>query len=60
MALYKTVGKSVGAKGTDPDVKAMINSIKIEASGKSAIVTATVPEGFIQKVSQGGGITSEK
>ena len=53
LALYKSVGKSFGTKGTDPDVKAMINSIKVEESGKSALITATIPEGFIQKVSQG-------
>jgi len=53
LALYKSVGKTFGTKGSDADVKAMINSIKVEKSGKSAVITATIPEGFIQKISQG-------
>lgn len=53
LALYRGVGKTFGTKGNDADVKAIINSIKVEESGKSAIITATIPEGFIQKVSQG-------
>jgi RNA:NAD 2'-phosphotransferase (TPT1/KptA family) len=39
----------VGTHGTDPDVKLFFDSLKIERSRDRAILTATVPPGFIQK-----------
>jgi len=58
LALYRTVGKSVGPRGADPDVKAMVDSIQIQQDGNSAIVTAIIPEGFLKKVtSENGGIS---
>ena len=59
LAISKSLGKTYGAKGKDADVKAMFDSIKVEESGKSAIITATIPEGFIQKVSQGNVATGK-
>jgi hypothetical protein len=41
---------SVGTQGTDADVKAFFGSLKVEQSGSRAILTATVPPGFIKKV----------
>lgn len=41
---------SVGAQGTDVDVKAFFDSLKVEQAGTRAILTATVPPGFIKKV----------
>jgi hypothetical protein len=40
---------SVGAHGTDADVKAFFDSLKVERSKDRAILTATVPPGFISK-----------
>jgi hypothetical protein len=41
---------SVGAPATDSDVKAFFDSVKVQRSGDNAILTATVPQGFIKKV----------
>ena len=48
--LFHAAEGSVGAQGTDADVKIFFNSLKVEQSGDRAILTATVPQGFIQKV----------
>ncbi len=48
--LFHAAEGSVGAQGTDADVKIFFNSLKVEQSGDRVILTATVPQGFIQKV----------
>lgn len=48
--LFHAAEGSVGAQGTDADVKTFFDSLKVEQSGTRAILTATVPPGFIQKV----------
>jgi hypothetical protein len=48
--LFHAAEGSVGAQGTDADVKAFFDSLKVEQSGERAILTATVPPGFIKKV----------
>lgn len=48
--LFHAAEGSVGAQGTDPDVKAFFASLKVEQAGDRAILTATVPPGFIKKV----------
>ncbi len=48
--IFHAAEGSVGAHGTDADVKAFFDSLKVEQSGDRAILTATVPPGFIQKV----------
>jgi hypothetical protein len=50
LSLFHAAEGSVGAHGTDADVKAFFDSLKVEQSGDRAILTATVPPGFIQKV----------
>ena len=50
LSLFHAAEGSVGAHGTDVDVKAFFDSLKVEQSGDRAILTATVPPGFIQKV----------
>ena len=50
LSLFHAAEGSVGAQGTDADVKAFFDSLKVEQSGDRAILTATVPPGFIQKV----------
>ena len=49
LTLFHAAEGSVGTHGTDPDVKAFFDSLKIEHSGDSAILTASVPPGFIKK-----------
>jgi hypothetical protein len=48
--LFRATEGSVGAQGTDADVKAFFDSLKVEQSGDRAILTATVPQGFIGKI----------
>jgi hypothetical protein len=48
--IFHTAEFSVGAHGTDPDAKAFFDSLKVEQSGDRAILTATVPQGFIKKI----------
>jgi hypothetical protein len=48
--LFHAAEGSVGAHGTDLDVKAFFDSLKVEQAGDRAILTATVPPGFLRKV----------
>ena len=50
LSLFHAAEGSVGPHGTDADVKAFFDSLKVERSGERAILTATVPPGFIKKV----------
>jgi len=50
LSLFHAAEGSVGAHGTDADVKTFFDSLKVEQSGDRAILTATVPPGFIKKV----------
>ena len=50
LSLYRGISTSVQPKGTDKDVKAALDSIQIQQQGNAAIVTATIPAGFLQKV----------
>jgi hypothetical protein len=49
ISLFHAAEGSVGAHGTDPDVKAFFDSLKVEQAGDRAVLTATVPPGFIRK-----------
>ncbi len=48
--LFHAAEGSVGSHGTDADVKTFFDSLKVEQAGDRAILTATVPPGFIRKV----------
>jgi len=48
--LFHAAEGSVGAHGTDADVKTFFDSLKVEQAGDRAILTATVPSGFLRKV----------
>ncbi|MFZ3343433.1 MAG: hypothetical protein WA213_21325 [Terriglobales bacterium] len=49
LALFHAAEGSVGTHGTDVDVKAFFDSLKVVRSRDKAILTATVPQGFIKK-----------
>jgi hypothetical protein len=49
LSLFHAAAGSVGAHGTDADVKAFFDSLKVERSGERSILVATVPQGFIKK-----------
>jgi hypothetical protein len=47
--IFHAAEASTNAQGGDPDVKALLDSLKIEQQKDRAVVTATVPVGFIRK-----------
>src|SRR5208282_616748 len=47
--LFHAAEGSLANQGADPDVKAFFDSLKIQQDGARAILTATVPAGFIRK-----------
>ncbi len=49
LALVKGVESSTTQGGTDADVKAFFNSLKVEEHGPRVALTATLPQGFIRK-----------
>jgi hypothetical protein len=49
LALFNTAEVSVSGKGPDPDVKQFFDSVKVEQHNDRAVLTATVPPGFIRK-----------
>jgi len=50
LSIFHAAEGSIGTQGTDSDVKTFFDSIKVEQSGDRAVLTATVPPGFIKKV----------
>jgi hypothetical protein len=49
LALTHAAESSVGNHGTDSDVKALFDSLKVKQEGDRAVLTATVPLGFLHK-----------
>lgn len=47
--LFHSAEVAAGAQGPDPDVKALFDSLQIEQQKDRAVLTATVPVGFIRK-----------
>jgi len=47
--LFHAAENTVSTPGTDADVKALFDSVKIEQQKNRAVLTATVPVGFIRK-----------
>jgi hypothetical protein len=61
LGMYRTVARSVGTKGADPDVKAALDSIRVEQKGNVATFTATFSQSFLKKIAsevQPEGLTS--
>jgi hypothetical protein len=50
LTLFHAAEGIVGTQGADADVKTFFDSLKVERSGDRAVLTATVPPGFIKKV----------
>jgi len=50
LSLFHAAEISIGTQGADADVKAFFDSLHISQSGDRAILTATVPPGFLHKV----------
>ncbi|HET9184204.1 MAG TPA: hypothetical protein VFP59_18930 [Candidatus Angelobacter sp.] len=50
LSMYRTVAQSVGTHGTDPDVKAALDSIQVQQNKKVATFTATLSQRFLKKL----------
>jgi hypothetical protein len=50
LSVFHTAESSLTNQGTDADVKAFFESLKVEQQKDRAVLTATVPPGFIRKV----------
>jgi hypothetical protein len=48
--LFHTAESSVTVHGTDVDVNAFLQSLKVEQHESSSVLTATVPTGFLHKI----------
>jgi hypothetical protein len=53
LALTHTAETSVGTHGADPDVKALFDSLKVRQESDRAVVSASVPLGFLHKILSG-------
>ena len=48
--LFHGAETAVGTRGNDPDVKTFFDSLKVQDQGERAVVTATLPLGFLRKM----------
>jgi hypothetical protein len=48
--MFKNMEASTPPAGTDEDVKKVFDSIRIERDGRSAVLSATIPAGFLKKI----------
>jgi hypothetical protein len=53
VALTHSAETSVGTHGTDPDVKAFFDSLQVRQDGDRAVLTASLPLGFMRKMLTG-------
>jgi hypothetical protein len=59
-ALTRSAETSVGTHGTDPDVKALFDSLKVKQEGSRALLTASMPFGFLKKMLSGSSTESSE
>jgi hypothetical protein len=50
LAMFHGAESSVGERGNDPDVKAFFDSLQVRQENDRAILSATVPAGFLHKM----------
>ena len=50
LAMFHGAEASVGGRGNDPDVKAFFDSLQVRQEDDRAILSATVPPGFLHKM----------
>jgi hypothetical protein len=47
--IFHTAENTVAAQGTDPDVKSFFDGLKVSQNDDRAVLTATLPPGFVRK-----------
>src|SRR5436309_266279 len=50
LSLYRSVSQSVGTRGADRDIKKVFDSIQVNQKDNRAIVTASIPQAFLKKI----------
>jgi hypothetical protein len=50
LALFHSAETSAGSQANDPDMKAMFDSLKVQQEDQRAVLSATVPPGFLKKL----------
>jgi hypothetical protein len=50
LVMSRSVSRSLGTRGADPDVKAALDSIEVEQKGSAAVFTAAFSEKFVKKI----------
>jgi hypothetical protein len=50
LALVRSIGQLIRAKGTDKDIKAAFDSIQVAQKENVAVFTATIPQTMLQKI----------
>lgn len=50
LALFRSIQSTTDTKGTDPDVKAFIDSLEAKQEDKQVVLTASISPAFVQKV----------
>ena len=50
ISLYQAIEANAQQGGGDPDVKAFVDSVKVEQQKDKAVLTATLPPGFLKKM----------
>ena len=50
LALVRSIGQAMGARGPDQDIKAAFDSIHVEQKENAAVFTATIPQSLIKKI----------
>ena len=50
ISLYQAIESNAQQGGGDPDVKAFVDSVKVEQQKDKAVLTATLPKGFLKKM----------
>jgi hypothetical protein len=53
ISLYQAIESNAQQGGGDPDVKAFVDSVKVEQQKDKAVLTATLPPAFLKKMFQG-------
>jgi hypothetical protein len=53
LTMFHSAEGSVGSQGSDPDVKALFDSLQVHQEDQRAIVSATLPLGFLRKMLSG-------
>jgi hypothetical protein len=53
LTMFHSAEGSVGSQGSDPDVKALFDSLQVHQEDQRAILSATLPIGFLRKMLSG-------